>query len=69
VAEVTAAEADELLTLSELAELAGVKTATAKQWGKRGQLPAPWAWTPAGRLWRREDVEEWLAARAALSGP
>lgn len=53
----------ELVSVAEIAALAGVKPGTVIKWRQRGLLPAPVATLQAGNIWRRRDIERWLAER------
>ena len=58
----------DLLTTGDIAREAGVMRETVVAWIKRGHLK-PWHRTQRGtRLFRRGDVEQYLAARAAKAG-
>lgn len=49
----------DLLSVTDLARLLGVKPNTVRRWHARGDLFD--AYTLSGRLyWRREDLEQWL---------
>lgn len=52
-----------LLGLSELAALAGWNRHQAAVYRSRGLLPEPHVVLKCGPVWRREDVQKWLAAR------
>lgn len=48
---------DDVLTVSEIADLFGVKPHTVSTWRERGRLPEPWAQKPSGPLWLRSQIE------------
>ena len=50
----------DLVGVSEVADMAGVKPNTVAVWTKRGKLPAPAAELQAGRIWHRADIVRWL---------
>jgi DNA-binding transcriptional MerR regulator len=55
----------DLLTTGDVARRAGVSSQAVKRWARRGVL-LPEGRTEGGiRLYRREDVEAFLATRAA----
>ncbi len=51
--------ADEILGVSELAELLGVTKRTAIRYSQRPDFPQPLARLASGPVWRRADVEAW----------
>jgi len=53
----------DLMTTSEVARRAGVSGAAVNQWERKGKLPAEKTET-GQRIFRREDVERFLAERA-----
>lgn len=52
---------DDLLTTAQVAELAGKNIATVNRWAASGRLPT--AAQANGRVFRRSDVEAFIAAR------
>jgi len=50
---------EEIVGLSEIAELLGVHRRTAVRYSKRDDFPAPLAHLRAGIVWKRADVEAW----------
>jgi hypothetical protein len=54
----------DLVGVTEVAALAGVKPNTVAVWAKRGKLPAPAAELQAGRIWHRADIVRWLERQA-----
>lgn len=52
---------DDLVGVSEIARMGGVALNSAWRWTKRDDFPAPTATLAAGRVWRRREVEKWLA--------
>jgi excisionase family DNA binding protein len=58
-------DGEDLLTVSEVADLARVSSQTVWRWAKDGSLPTAMI-TPGGRRrFRRSDVEELLTPKAA----
>lgn len=55
--------ADELIDVTEVAELAGVAPATIHRYKHLGQLPEPTRYAGRSPMWRRKDIERWLASR------
>ena len=56
-------QVEELLTASDCARLADVVPETVRLWYRTGKLPAAFR-TPTGiRLYRRTDIERFLAGR------
>jgi predicted DNA-binding transcriptional regulator AlpA len=53
------AHEDELLGVTEIAQLFEVANNTAWRWSKRQSFPEPAARLSAGPVWRRADVEAW----------
>jgi hypothetical protein len=47
--------------LADIADIAGVRAATVKQWRRRGILPAPAATVASTPCWARAAVTTWLA--------
>ncbi len=52
--------------VAEVAELLGVSTQRVDQLTKTAGFPAPEATLSAGRIWQREDIEEWARATGRL---
>jgi predicted DNA-binding transcriptional regulator AlpA len=59
---------DQLLTKSDIADLAKVRERTVSGWHQRGRMPAPVA--SIGKLlrWRRSDILAWLGMSDAEAG-
>jgi prophage regulatory protein len=57
---------DEVVGLSEIAELYGVARHTAWRYSRRPDFPEPLARLGAGNIWRRTDVEAWRKANLPL---
>lgn len=59
-------EQDELLGITQIATLLGkAKQNVAQYYTRRDDFPRPAAQLPAGRYWRRGDIEHWMSERAA----
>lgn len=54
---------DEVMGAAEIAELLGVSRQRVQQLVTRVDFPAPIGTLTMGRVWRREAVEAWHAAR------
>lgn len=54
----------DLVGVTEVAAMAGVKANTVAVWVKRGKLPAPAAVLQAGRIWHKADIVRWLERQA-----
>lgn len=54
---------DDLVGVTEIANMAGVARNTAWRWSNRGGFPRPAANLARGRVWRHGDVERWLEAK------
>lgn len=50
---------EDLVGLSEIADLLGVHKRTAQEYVNRKDFPEPLGQVAAGRVWRREDVIAW----------
>jgi predicted DNA-binding transcriptional regulator AlpA len=50
---------EDMVGVSELAELLGVTKRTAIRYSQRPDFPAPLARLAAGPVWKRADVEKW----------
>jgi hypothetical protein len=62
------AEGDELIGVTQIAELLGKpKQNVAQHYTRRPDFPLPAAELPTGRYWRREDVEAWRQSRTLRS--
>ena len=53
----------ELLILKELAAYLRISVRTAQRMLSKGELPEPMRVTPGRPLWRRQDIDAWLARR------
>lgn len=60
--------ANDLVGVSEIAAMAGVARNTAWRWSNREGFPKPAASLSQGRVWRRGDVERWIAKRRPVPG-
>ncbi len=60
------------LSISDLAERAGITVETARTYGKQGRLPAPDVLVGLGdkamRGWTAATVDAWLASRPGKGG-
>jgi predicted DNA-binding transcriptional regulator AlpA len=56
---------DDLVTLAQWAELAGLKRQTMDAHRLRGRLPAPFGYVGKSPVWLRPDVDAWLANRSS----
>lgn len=64
------ARADLLVSISDIADLAGVSRPAVSNWRKRhAGFPAPRVQAPAGALFSLEDVERWLIEEEKIEGP
>lgn len=54
---------DQLVGAAEIADLLGVSRQRVTQLTSRGDFPRPVATLAMGKIWRRDDVEEWIEAR------
>jgi predicted DNA-binding transcriptional regulator AlpA len=50
---------EDALSVSEIADLFGVKRISAHRYTLRDDFPEPLATTSGGRVWLRRDVERW----------
>jgi prophage regulatory protein len=50
---------DEVVGLSEIAQMFGVTKRTAVRYRERSDFPEPLARLSAGHVWRRAEVERW----------
>ena len=50
---------EELAGFTEVAEILGVHKRTAQRYIARADFPEPVGRLARGRVWRREDVEQW----------
>lgn len=57
-------EKQDLLGVSETAELLGVERTRIARYLRQGYLPKPWQYTKATKLWLRRDIEEFKKRRA-----
>lgn len=53
----------EQLSVTDVAELAGVATATISAYKARGQIPAPDGVVGSTPWWYRKTITDWMAAR------
>ena len=58
-----------LVTMSQIAELAGVATATVRTWLARGKLPPPTDRFGQSPVWLRAEIVFWLRGRCAAELP
>ncbi len=49
-----------LLRLADVSELTTLGKSTINLWVAQGKFPAPTAISPTIKVWRRQDVEEWI---------
>jgi predicted DNA-binding transcriptional regulator AlpA len=59
----------ELLGVTEIAAMNGVRVNTAWRWTRRDDFPPPTARLARGPLWRRRDVEKWAERLPLRPGP
>lgn len=57
---------EEIVGLSEIAEMLGVSKRTAVRYSKRDDFPFPLARLRAGIVWKRANVEKWATATLPL---
>lgn len=50
---------EEIVGLSEIAELLGVTKRTVQRYQEREDFPAPLGTLAGGRVWREADVRKW----------
>jgi predicted DNA-binding transcriptional regulator AlpA len=50
----------DIVGITEIAQLLGLKHATVTNWHRRGHMPAPDAQLSFGPVWRRSTIERWL---------
>jgi len=50
---------EEIVGVTEIAEMLGVPVRTAGRYVTRADFPAPLGTLKRGRVWRRKDVERW----------
>ena len=55
---------EDLVGVAEAAELLGVSRQQVHRLARRPDFPAPVAQLKAGKIWRREDVEQWAQEHA-----
>jgi predicted DNA-binding transcriptional regulator AlpA len=60
---------EEIVGLSEIAEMLGVTTRTVARYRTRDDFPEPLARLRGGFVWRRADVERWAKATLPLPRP
>ena len=60
---------EDLVSLSEIAELLGCHKRTAQRYVERDDFPEPLGRLASGRVWSREDVERWGRERLPLPRP
>jgi predicted DNA-binding transcriptional regulator AlpA len=56
-----------LLGISEIALEVGARRQTVAQWYRREQLPEPTQVLAAGPVWVREEIQDWITAKALLA--
>ena len=56
----------ELVAFNEIVETLRVSRRTARAYINRSDFPAPVDELAVGRIWRRNDVEAWAAAKLPL---
>lgn len=60
-------DTDNVVCMTEIAEMAGVTPSAISNWRKRNVgFPQPIVTLRIGALWHRPDVEEWIAGRKAI---
>jgi predicted DNA-binding transcriptional regulator AlpA len=59
---------EDLVGLSEIAELLGVHKRTAQEYLDREDFPEPLGQTRGGRVWRKADVVEWAESHRPRRG-
>ncbi len=59
----------DFITIRQAADMIGVSPATLRNWDKRGKLKAVRNPANSYRLYRREDIEAFLARLASPEGP
>ena len=57
------AKLPELVSVAEIAALAGIPANTVAQWHRRGKLPAPAAQLAIGPIWTKSEIKTWLGKR------
>lgn len=62
-----AVKPEEIVGLSEIAQLFGVARHTAWRYSRRADFPEPLARLSAGHIWRRDDVQAWGKAHLPLT--
>lgn len=62
--------APDVVGVTEFAAMAGVARNTVATWVARGTHPElpPSTALASGRIWRRRDVQAWVASRAPIAG-
>lgn len=59
---------DELMGVAEIAEFLGVSRQRVDALARtKADFPAPTALLQAGRVWRREDIDQWAKASGRAS--
>jgi predicted DNA-binding transcriptional regulator AlpA len=53
------ADSEDLMGLTEIAELLGLSRQRTDQLARQVGFPVPVATLQAGRIWKREDIEAW----------
>lgn len=57
---------DDLMSTIEIAELLGVSRQRVDKLSRSDQFPSPMADLAIGRVWRRQDIEDWTRATGRL---
>lgn len=56
----------DVVSYSELAQSLKVCKRTLRRWWESGSFPEPIRLSPRKLVWRRQDIDAWLASRAEL---
>ena len=60
---------DDRLITAEVAELAGITTASVRRYRQRGAIPEPDGMLGRTPWWRRDTIERWIATRPGPGRP
>jgi predicted DNA-binding transcriptional regulator AlpA len=60
------ADPEDLMGLTEIAELLGLSRQRTDQLARQVGFPAPVATLTGGRIWKRDDVERWARETGRL---